>query len=529
MTQVPFWCSSRLGLAVIIFFGCLLLYAVRINLSVAMVCMVNHTALAIQDNPQVVLTNLTANATYNEANNTISDDDTLVCQMESGNGTTMEDGDFEWSKESQGHLFGAFFYGYMVSQFPGGYLAKKLGGKRVMGASMFITAICTLMTPIAARVSYFFILVLRVILGMCGGVVFPALHTVWANWAPPLETTKLVSNSYAGIYIGNVLTLATGGVLCKYGFDGGWPSIFYILGGFTVIWTVLWMVLTTDTPAEHKRISEVERDHIEKSIKVREGTQNDAEPKEEPPIPWCKMMTSPAVWAIIVSNTGCDWGGYTFLTNIPTYMKEVLKFDITSNGLYSCLPYLGMWAVINLAGLASDIVRRRGLLSTAWSRKVFDGIIGKMVPALFLIGLGFMNCTQQVAAVVLLTLGVSISGCQFSGFVVNHVDIAPRYAGILIGISNSIAACTGFIAPYVIGVITKDQTQGQWQIVFFISAAIYIITGIFYCIFASGEVQEWAKDKTVEDNELLPAKHAHNENAKLAATDDYSKETEALA
>ena len=36
------------------------------------------------------------------------------------------------------------------------------------------------------------------------------------------------------------------------------------------------------------------------------------------------------VYAIIVSNIACDWGGYTLLTNIPTYMNEVLKLDITS-------------------------------------------------------------------------------------------------------------------------------------------------------------------------------------------------------
>ena len=46
--------------------------------------------------------------------------------------------------------------------------------------------------------------------------------------------------------------------------------------------------------------------------------------------PWLKMLTSPAVWAIIVANVTSDWGIYTMLTNIPTYMFEVLKFDMTS-------------------------------------------------------------------------------------------------------------------------------------------------------------------------------------------------------
>ena len=35
------------------------------------------------------------------------------------------------------------------------------------------------------------------------------------------------------------------------------------------------------------------------------------------------------------------------------------------------------------------------------------------------------------------------------------MDIAPAFAGILFGISNSIAAVTGFLSPVVVNVITK--------------------------------------------------------------------------
>jgi hypothetical protein len=34
------------------------------------------------------------------------------------------------------------------------------------------------------------------------------------------------------------------------------------------------------------------------------------------------------VWAIVVANICSDWGSYTFLTQIPSYMNDVLKFDI---------------------------------------------------------------------------------------------------------------------------------------------------------------------------------------------------------
>ncbi len=43
---------------------------------------------------------------------------------------------------------------------------------------------------------------------------------------------------------------------------------------------------------------------------------------------------------------------------------------------------------------------------------------------------------------------------QYSGCMVNHVDIAPPFAGILFGISNTFGTLPGFLAPYAIGRIT---------------------------------------------------------------------------
>ncbi|KAK3094625.1 hypothetical protein FSP39_004159 [Pinctada imbricata] len=107
-------------------------------------------------------------------------------------------------------------------------------------------------------------------------------------------------------------------------------------------------------------------------------------------------------------------------------------------------------------------------------------------------------------AIALLTLGVSITGLQYSGFLVNHVDIAPPYAGILFGISNSMGSITGFVSPAVVGIITKeDQSRTQWQIVFYLAAGIYIFGALFYLIFGSGELQDWARvEKLGEEEEI---------------------------
>lgn len=66
---------------------------------------------------------------------------------------------------------------------------------------------------------------------------------------------------------------------------------------------------------------------------------------------------------------------------------------------------------------------------------------------------------QQTGAVTALTLGVAFSGFAISGYNVNHLDIAPRYASILMGLSNGIGTVAGIICPIVIDHLTKGQVS----------------------------------------------------------------------
>lgn len=43
------------------------------------------------------------------------------------------------------------------------------------------------------------------------------------------------------------------------------------------------------------------------------------------------------------------------------------------------------------------------------------------------------------------------------GFNVNHLDIAPRYAGILMGISNGVGTLSGLLCPIVVEKLTKKK------------------------------------------------------------------------
>ena len=65
-----------------------------------------------------------------------------------------------------GTILGAFYYGYMVMQIPGGWLGQRFGGTRVFGICLGIASVLTMLTPLAARTSVAALITLRVIEGL---------------------------------------------------------------------------------------------------------------------------------------------------------------------------------------------------------------------------------------------------------------------------------------------------------------------------------------------------------------------------
>lgn len=71
----------------------------------------------------------------------------------------------------------------------------------------------------------------------------------------------------------------------------------------------------------------------------------------------------------------------------------------------------------------------------------------------------------QYVATIELTLGVACSGFAISGYNVNHLDIAPRYASILMGLSNGIGTIAGFVVPIVIDYMTQEKVSTSIAII----------------------------------------------------------------
>ncbi|MEQ2260611.1 hypothetical protein XENORESO_021152, partial [Xenotaenia resolanae] len=325
----PQCCSARLNLAILMFFGFSVVYGLRVNLSVAMVAMVNTTDPAAEKNTTVV----PACPLPPGAENT-----SKVLQQPDG---TPQ---YPWDSETQGWLLGSFFFGYLFTQIPGGYLAGHYGGKFFLGLGVFGTALLTLLTPLAAGWGVYWLFALRSLEGFGEGVTFPAMMAMWARWAPPLERSRLMTLSSSGASFGAFLALPLTGYICE---KLGWPAVFYLCGGAGCLWFVFWCALVSNDPRTHRRISEEERDYIVNSI----GAQGKGHGWS---LPLLSMLLSVPLWTIIITQMCSNWSYYTLLTSLPTYMNNILHFDLKSNGFLSALPYLGSLPTSLLSGVAAD-------------------------------------------------------------------------------------------------------------------------------------------------------------------------------
>ncbi|NXO45756.1 VGLU1 protein, partial [Locustella ochotensis] len=98
---------------------------------------------------------------------------------------------FNWDPETVGMIHGSFFWGYIVTQIPGGFIAQKFAANRVFGLAIVSTSVLNMLIPSAARTHVGCVIAVRVMQGLVEGVTYPACHGIWSKWAPPLERSRL--------------------------------------------------------------------------------------------------------------------------------------------------------------------------------------------------------------------------------------------------------------------------------------------------------------------------------------------------
>lgn len=95
-----------------------------------------------------------------------------------------------------------------------------------------------------------------------------------------------------------------------------------------------------------------------------------------------------------------------------------------------------------------------------------------------------------------------ILGSSTGGFYKTGPMLSKQYSHFVTGNISLGISITMLVIPFVVGVLTPDNTAAQWRLVFLTVAACLLAANLFYCIFVTGEPAEWTKMDFVESNRV---------------------------
>ncbi|PSN33898.1 hypothetical protein C0J52_09548 [Blattella germanica] len=490
--------KKQLSGEIMFFLGLVVVFLMNVSFSVAIVAMVKVANETTESQGLTGALNMTVRS---EDSDTCPGDEIV---SESGS----ENGEFEWDEELQGYILSSYYYGSIASQLLGGRLSEIFGTKLVFGSGVFLSGLVTVLSPVLARLDVSGLIAARVLIGILSGVAMPSVHHLMPKWFIPAEITLFGSFMMSGSPAGAMISVAVSGVLADV---GGWTMVFYVFGGVGMLFIVPWAFLVYDTPSEHPRISESEKQYI---IEHTGQNKEETETKISHPVPWVAIFTSGPMYVHMIMGIGGGWVNFTIMTELPSYLSNVLHFDVQASGTSSALPYVFLVITSLMGGFVSQKLIQSGRLSRINVYRIFNALSG-YGSALGLLLVTFVGC-DNTANVALMVISMAFCGAYLGGSMFNHLDLGSNFSGTLAGMFLTVYTAVGVLTPTVVGLIVSDQKSiSSWKTAFYVGAAIPAGCTTFYLLFGSADEQSWNK---VPEQSLQAVKEEGKVHSNLNAT-----------
>ena len=372
-----------------------------------------------------------------------------------------------WSSTVQGAVMSAFFLGYVTLQIPAGYLSDRFGGKWVLGLGVLFWSLFTLLTPAAALTSMTVLLGCRFLMGVAEAVTWPSIYSLYASWIHPDRRASAVGLMNSGIAGGSVIALICTPWLINV---WSWQGAFYLYGVLGILWFAVWALRARSRPASRPDWASTTDEPTTALPVSSAGAGSPAYPS----LTVRGMLRSRAVWAIAVAHMSINWSLYLVLSWFPTFVNQELGADLRLAGLLALAPTMVSLVMAPVAGRLFDRLVGSGVdrlkVRRIMQSVAFFGIAAAMLA---------ITLTHSIfVSVAVITLSNALTAFSIGGFATNHLDIAPNQSGLLMGVTNTLAALSSSASVFASGWI-QDVTGG-WDAVFLTAAAISVAGAVCY-------------------------------------------------
>ncbi|XP_072760374.1 sialin isoform X2 [Anoplolepis gracilipes] len=395
---------------------------------------------------------------------------------------------FDWTPTVRGQLLAAYGYGNVPGNFIGGWISLRYGPRRAILWTSILTALISLISPFLAQWHWGLLMFSRIIIGITGGVTFPACHTMVAKWAPPDERARFIWSLLGGTF-GTILTYPMIAAIAE---EINWESGWYIPSLLMLMWTVVFALIAYDSPVEHPGITDDEKSYI---LTAQAGIVRTEKPTWKQ-TPLKEILSSVPFISLVICHFGNLFLLFFYQNSLMLYLTKALGFQLTKGGAAAGAP----WGARMLFGFffswAGDTIKRKQIISVTLLRKLAT-IFSHLLPGIFLILVGYVGC-DFVLANIFLFFALGFNGAALISNLSNNQDLAPNFAGFLYGIMNTVGSTSGMIIPPVVEEIAGKfgNPIDRWQILFWIGAGVCLASMVVFLFGGSGHIQSW--------NELRP-------------------------
>ncbi len=373
-----------------------------------------------------------------------------------------------------GTIFSAFVLGYALFQIPGGWLGDRFGYKKILVSALILWSLFTGLTPLAASSPLVSLVglvgaicLVRFFIGLAESVSYPCSTALAGNWFPPQERGRATGIIFAGLGVGAALTSP---VVAWLVVSYNWQISFYICSLAGILLALILGFYLTESPGQHPRISESEREYIRRGRPAQIPASSAATPTRS--TPWLKILTSRDVLLLFASYICIGYTVYIFFAWFYRYLTDERGFDVLTASYLAIFPFLAMTVTSPLGGWLTDRLLPRVGKKTA--RRLI--VMGGKLPCLPLLFLGG-TVTNDYLAIALLSLGFGLAFLGTNCYWTTAIELMPGHAGTIGAIMNTGTTVAGVFSPILTPLI-KDQYG--WPTAWTVAGCFTLVAAILW-------------------------------------------------
>lgn len=359
---------------------------------------------------------------------------------------------------------GAFFWSYVLFQFPANMILSRIGARIWISLIMVTWGVSSAGTAFVTGETSF--VVVRFLLGLAEAGFFPGVAYFMTCWFPALYRGRMMGIFYAFGAASGIIGGPLGGNLLKL--DGmfgvaGWQWIFLVEAAPAILLALYAFVTLCNHPVEASWLRSDERSWLQGRLDAEAA----AKPGHGHGI--LKSIANPPMIILTIAYTLIAYGVYAMAFFLPLIVKTMGLSDLA----------IGYWLVVpNLCGTIGMIVVSRN--SDRSGERVWHVVLPVVLAGLGAMGAGIVlgNVILTIAAFSIATFGIASSLPVFWNLPTAYLGAGAAAGGI--ALVNSVGNIAGYVAPQVTGLLR--DTSGGYTIPMMVTGGMVLTAAVLILV-----------------------------------------------